>query len=85
MIFDLSQSSCQKTTESATQRCSRVEKTDSIQHLMSSIEHGQIHDHPTQETTFEHTEEESSGNKATKRLCEAEKSRHKTPAKDEKR
>ena len=47
-ILDLCESTREQSAKSTTQRRSTIKETNSVQHLMSSVEHGEVHDHATQ-------------------------------------
>lgn len=83
VILDRGQSCCQKATKRSRQRSGAVEKSDSIQHLVSSIEHSQINDDAAEQTALEQAQEQSSDYKASKRLGEAQECAHQSPRGDQ--
>ena len=80
IVRNLGQPCRQQTTKRAGQRCRAVEKADSIDHLMASVEHCQIYNHASQKPTLQQAKEASRNDETSIRLAEAEKRADEAPA-----
>ncbi len=58
------EASCKKTTKSPRQRGGTVEHADPKEQLVSTVEHGKVENHPTEQASFAKPEEESADKQA---------------------
>jgi hypothetical protein len=69
----------QQAAESTGKWCSAVEECDAEHHLVTSVEHGEVHQHATKQTSFSKTQEESRDQQSSVAFDEAGAHRDQPP------